>query len=147
MVFDCHRYFICSWFWSFLYSDLCRELLQKEAEGLKQEAKEKEALWSQEKQQLQLEKDNHTQLIKELQNQLALSRQDTARVRYTLFFWELIGAQSPMICSCYWCIFLSLTCTRAHHVPDICHYTLVHSNAHVFWVTYSNYTICVSVWY
>ena len=80
MVFDYQRYFICSWFWSFLYSDLCRELLQKEAEGLKQEAKEKETSWSQEKQQLQLEKDNHTQLIKELQSQLALSRQDTARV-------------------------------------------------------------------
>ena len=68
------------------YSDLYRELLQKEAEGLKQEAKEKETSWSQEKQQLQLEKDNHTQLIKELQNQLALSRQDTARVRYTFLF-------------------------------------------------------------
>ena len=43
-------------------------------------AKEKEATWSREKQQLQLERDNHTQLIKEMQNQLALSQQDTARV-------------------------------------------------------------------
>ena len=120
------------------YSDLCRELLQKEAEGLKQEAKEKEASWSQEKQQLQLEKDNHTQLIKELQSQLALSRQDTARVRYTFFFRELIGAHSPMIhVAATFLLLIDISvpnlhaCTHLYHVPDICHYTLVHSIAHV----------------
>ena len=51
-----------------LYVLLHTELLQKEAEGLKLEAEEKGAKWLQEKQQLQLEIDNLTQLIKDLQN-------------------------------------------------------------------------------
>ena len=63
-----------------LYVLLHTELLQKEAEGLKLEAEEKGAKWLQEKQQLHLERDNLTQLIKDLQNQLALSQKDTERV-------------------------------------------------------------------
>ena len=51
-----------------LYVLLHREILQKEAEGFKLEAEEKGAKWLQEKQQLQLEIDNLTQLIKDLQN-------------------------------------------------------------------------------
>ena len=63
-----------------LYVLLHREILQKEAEGLKLEEEEKGAKWLQEKQQLHLERDNLTQLIKDLQNQVTLSQKDTERV-------------------------------------------------------------------